>query len=215
MTNYKPIIYFKLFYIGGLVAFTIEPSDIDRLSFVRLDDRYINDLSRFDCGNGEMNEYIKDDAIEDQKERISITRLVYYKDKLVGFFSISNASIRSADMEEVDYDDMSRYSSYPALKIVRIAVEMDHQSKGVGTIMLGRIMAIAEKLSAHTGCRLIIVDAKIQKEDSKQSKKLMDFYISSGFKPHKTWTRVVTELREERYHGDRKTVPMYLDIMKQ
>lgn len=162
-----------------------------------------------------MNEFIKDDAIDDQDDRISVTRLAYYNEKLVGFFSISNASIRSTEMEDEDHEDMSKYSSYPALKLVRIGVEKAYQNNGIVTQMIKRVMAIAEKLSSHTGCRLIIVDAKILKEDCKQSKKIIKFYIDSGFKPHKSCTGDVERLLEERYNGDRKTVPMYLDIMKQ
>jgi ribosomal protein S18 acetylase RimI-like enzyme len=51
---------------------------LSELQFKKLDDS--DDLSRFECTDPELDEYLKEDALDDQRGKISVTRLATHRD---------------------------------------------------------------------------------------------------------------------------------------
>ncbi len=177
------------------------------LRFNKLSEADKNHLLAFNCSNSDLNYFLREDALHDQLSCISITRLAYHEDVIVGFFTIANASLRSNEMHKGEDAGISEYPSYPAMKIVRMGVQDGYQNKGIGTEMLLRTMVIAKLLSRSIGCRFIIVDAKTNPGTVR-------FYMKFGFRPQKSMYKVITEILQDKYNGDRESVPMYLDILK-
>ena len=70
------------------------------LTFVLL--HAYHDLSRFHSAEPELDEFLKDDALENQHNLISVTRLVFWKGDLVGYFTLINDSIEVRAVEECD-----------------------------------------------------------------------------------------------------------------
>jgi len=57
--------------------------------------------------------------------------------------------------------DGFRYKDFPAIKLARLAVDVDLQGQGVGSQMVDFVMGLAtEHVMPHTGCRFLVVDAK-------------------------------------------------------
>ena len=119
-----------------------------------------DDLTSFVCSDQELNEYLKEDALVDQLSKLSVTRLAYSDSKLIGFFTLVNASIRRELIRSDDGAERFDYPHYPAIKIARLATDRQYERNGIGKAMLLRSMAISTKISEHVGCRFIIVDAK-------------------------------------------------------
>ena len=145
--------------------------DQSRLTYVKLSRS--DNLITFDCNDSDLNDFLHHDALADQDNSISVTRLVYYDDTIIGYYSVLNVSIRSELLVPGDYYG-NIYPSYPAIKMGRMGVRIDYQRKGVGTIMLIRSISLAKKLSKYTGCRFVTVDAKT-KDGS------YNFYSGFGF----------------------------------
>jgi GNAT superfamily N-acetyltransferase len=157
-----------------------------KLQFKKLDES--DDLSLFECSDPELDEYLKEDAMNDQRSKISVTRLAMWNGRPVGYFTLVNAVIKDTDVKAEDAEKEYEYPHYPAIKIARLATHRDYEGNGVGRAMLLRTMAISSQLSLHVGCRFIIVDAKNSS---------VGFYEKFGF--------VVAKTRE-------KTTSMYRNV---
>ena len=80
----------------------------------------------------EMDDFLKEEAWEDQEFGLSTTFLLMEDDKeeIVAYISLCNDAIR------LDFDEKNEkgfpYFTIPALKIARLAVSSAHQKKGIG-----------------------------------------------------------------------------------
>lgn len=181
--------------------------DLAELRFVKLSTAYDGHVSQFDCSQSDLNEFIRTHALQEQYDRLSVTRLACYHNLLVGYFSLANSSIVNKNLDDRDYSNIRRYPSYPALMIARLAVHKDYQRQGIGIKMLERGMGIAYKLSDHVGCRFITVDVKVDLRAIK-------FYTRFGFKPRKKDYNKVEEILHGDYRRNEDSVFMYFDLWK-
>jgi len=163
------------------------PIPFEDLEFVLLD--VDHDLSGFHSSEPELDEFLKEDALTNQENLISVTRLVFFKGDLVGFFTLINDSIEVRAVEECDREETYQFRKFPALKIARLATHSDFERFGIGRSMLRKIFTIAITLSHYVGCRIITVDSKHS---------AVDFYKKFAFK------------QAIRTPGE--TVPLYLDL---
>ena len=110
------------------------PLPFEDLEFVLLNADH--DLSGFHSSEPELNEFLKEDALVNQNNLISVTRLVFFKGDLVGYFTLINDSIEVRAVEECDREESYHFRKYPALKIARLATHNDFERFGVGRSML-------------------------------------------------------------------------------
>lgn len=148
---------------------------MDELEFIRLgvDDLRDND---FDCGNDDLNEFFFDDSKDNCRELMAITYAWNLKGKTIAFFSVSNDSVTSQDVENFNKFRKilpwgKRYKTLPAVKIGRFAVHKDFKKNGHGSNIMDfiKIWFITRN---KTGCRFIIVDALNE---------ALPFYEKNGF----------------------------------
>ena len=163
--------------------------NLSRLQIEKLSDSNIAITGQFDCGDQDLNEFLRDDALKHQKERIAATYLCFYEGEVVGYFSwLTDAiEINGKDKRVFKKIRMS-YRTYPAIKLGRLAIDKKYIKSGVGGYLMDRMLKGVTFFSEYIGCRFATVDAY---PDSKE------FYKKLGFKVH-----------TEREH----TVFMYLDI---
>jgi len=152
-----------------------------------------DDLRSFDCGDEDLNEFIMDDALNQMNAKINVTYLCRYDGHVVAFFTLSADSIKinTSDLEGFQDKDIP-YREFPAIKIGRLAVCNPYQGKTVATNLILLIVGLAFNLSEHIGIRYVSVDA----------------YLNSvGFYKKNYFTEFI-------HDGRRKTIQMYLDILK-
>ncbi|WP_048127910.1 GNAT family N-acetyltransferase [Methanosarcina sp. WH1] len=147
-----------------------------------------HNLSSFSCLSQELNDFLKNDALNDQKNMISRTSLCFWKDELVGFFTLIADTIEAKAV--IDGIEHYEYRKYPGVKIARLAVDTRFKRRGIGTYLL--LAAIGKTLSVceNIGCRYILVDSK---------KNSIGFYQKNEFK------------LVEKYKN-REFIPMYLNM---
>jgi predicted GNAT family N-acyltransferase len=165
----------------------ITPIPFDELQFVLLNADH--DVSGFHSSEPELDEFLKEDALVNQNNLISVTRLVFWNGNLGGYFTLVNDSIEVRAVEECDREKSYHFRKYPALKIARLATHNSCERFGVGRSMLRKIFSISITLSHYVGCRIITVDSKHS---------AVDFYKKFAFK------------QAIRMPGE--TVPLYLDL---
>jgi len=119
----------------------------------------------FDCYDGyeedkDLNDFIKNDALNERYEGWNQTYVAIKKGTkdVVGFFSISNESFEVRP--EIKKEKNKPYQQIPATKIARLAVDNNHQNKGLGTFLVKfAIGFIVDQICKNSGCRYITVDA--------------------------------------------------------
>ena len=148
----------------------------------------------FDCCNDDLNEFFFKDSRLVCGELIAVTYAWIENGKTLAFFSVSNDAI-ARKIDKAAYNRASRhvprdkrFTTLPAVKIGRLAVDNTCQSNGIGSAVLSFIKGwfVSEN---KTGCRFIIVDAL-------NNPNTIRFYEKNGFlflnpKDHEDKTRLM------------------------
>lgn len=127
----------------------IPVSDL-KISLLSLD----RDITHFDCGNDDLNDFICSDAKDQMKSRMNTTYISSYKDKIIAYFTLSSDSIK-INREDQEYIGL-KYSAYPAVKIGRLAVDKEYVHRGIGSIIILWVIGLALDLCDQIGYSVYI-----------------------------------------------------------
>jgi GNAT superfamily N-acetyltransferase len=142
---------------------------------VRLSSAY--DLASFDCGDQDLNEFLVDDALEYQKLFLANTTLMLAQGRVAAYFSLSSDAIQLSRDEKDVGGIGTPFSSFPALKIARLATDTKFQGLGYGRMALEFCIGLARHFNDEhrhdgVGCRFVTVDAYPSSAD---------WYLAQGF----------------------------------
>lgn len=140
-----------------------------------------HDLSHFDCGDDELNKFLKDDALSQQNAKLNVTKLVMCDGKIIGYTSlltdglvlknIRDQKVRLEIRRELKIDKKNKL--LPAVKIGRLAIDKKYIRKGLGTdILLNIIHNIRKIAKDEIGLRFIVVEGYA---------KALTFYKNNNF----------------------------------
>jgi len=152
------------------------------LHIVSLTNRH--ELNSFNCKSDELNDFLKTDALKDQEVMVTKTYLCYWKEKIVGFFSILSDTIEVKAIDDNDCVKGYPYPKYPGIKIARLAVDREFERRDVGTFLFLAAIGASMSVSDIIGCRYLTVDSKT---DS------IDFYKKLHFKIVEKYKRTETQ----------------------
>lgn len=118
----------------------------------------------FDCGDGDLNDFVRNDCYQWQEQCLSHTRLARLKEtgRFVGFITLLSDSIVLETKEKKHlFSFHKRIVQFPALKIGRLGVDSQIQKNGVGMALFHYAVGVAVRLNADlsVGCRFLTVDA--------------------------------------------------------
>ena len=176
----------------------IKPEEI---RIEKLGEVHLEKIKPFNSYEPELVDFLMEDALNQQKRKISVTYLWFKRDtdEFIGYITLSPDCVKLKRIDERlaqrFRDKGINYKSLPALKIGRLCVDDTFLRKGVGTLMIQFAIGIAKEICGHAGCRFLYLDAK---RNPDKSKDVIHFYKNVGF-----------ELYKER---DSKETPMYMDL---
>ena len=130
----------------------------------------------FSCGKSGLDEYLKRFAKGNHKKGFGKTFVLKKDQKVIGFYTISMASIEFNSVPDNQRIGLPKYP-IPAVKIGRLAVDEKTKGKGIGKFLLIDAFLRIYEASKMVAAYAIIVDAK-----DAQSK---EFYKYFGFMEHK------------------------------
>lgn len=116
-------------------------------------------LDAFDCGAEPLNTYLKRHALGNQSAGAAQTYVATIEERVIGYYSLSAASIEYADAPERLRKGLARHP-VPVMLLARLAVDHTWQGKGLGAALL--LDALRRTLTAAEilGMRAIMVHAK-------------------------------------------------------
>lgn len=153
----------------------------------------------FDCGDDDLNDFLASDAPFYRKQMLATTFVLEDDDQTVAYYSLLNDKISNSTVPKNIWRKLrntipheKHFSSYPAVKIGRLAVSLDYKKDGVGTRLVAGIKQMLIEQQGQSACRFLTVDAY---------RAAVPFYQKNGFK------MLVNEIKEKAI-----TVPMYYDL---
>jgi GNAT superfamily N-acetyltransferase len=130
------------------------------------------DLSAFDCDDSDINEFLKEDSLNYQKQKIANTYLfIDESGKIALFFSISNDCLN--DLGEIkgfsktiwnrfhrknEIPNTKRIKQYPAIKIGRLGIDKFLQGQGLANELMDFIKGWVI-IDHKPACLLLLLDA--------------------------------------------------------
>jgi len=157
----------------------------EKLKMVIISKEIINNLD-FDCGDEDLNDFIYENALKHLYEDLAVTYLCMIDDIVLGFISISNASVKI--MKKHKKEMKFQYSEFPAVKIGRLAIDKRYKGMGIGTYLIKWLSGKSEIMGQEIGIRFLSLDAY---------EKSVDFYKKLGF---------------YIYDNKKRNIPMYFDL---
>ncbi len=123
------------------------------MNTVVLDESYAPLIADFDCGDEGLNNYLKEKALEDYRKNEATTTLVVKKYRsqlcLLGYYTLKNTSLLFRPDQTL--------RGYPAIEIMYLAVQRNHQRKGIGTRILRGIIYRAYQLSREFSAVTVLI----------------------------------------------------------
>lgn len=156
--------------------------DLAGLTLVKINNQTV--IKPFDCGDDDLNGFLLEKAKNYSYELLATTYLLETEERTIAFFSIFNDSLR---VEERKFASKSAFKrllkglvshpkrhleDFPAIKIGRLAVCNQTQTKGIGRTIISYIINLALTQNEICACKLITVDAYTQS---------LGFYEKLGF----------------------------------
>lgn len=110
-----------------------------------------HDRKNFDCGVPELNQFLQQQARQKSAKHIAKTYVACQQDapgKIAAYYTLTGCSVISPPEHKL-------YKQYPhplsAVKLARLAVDLKHQGKGLGELLLvdaiRRTVLVAEQIS--------------------------------------------------------------------
>ena len=162
-----------------------------------LDDSIV--IKPFDCGDSDLNEFLLFDARYYMQQMFANTYIIEDETQTVAYYSLLNDKISNTAVPKNIWRKLRKtiphekhFSSYPAVKIGRLAVSLNYREKGLGTQILDAVKQMFVKQTLQSASRFITVDAYHN---------AVPFYQKNGFKT------LVNDM-----DGYIDTVPMYYDL---
>jgi predicted GNAT family N-acyltransferase len=153
----------------------------------------------FDCGIPALNQYLSRRASQDMRKNYAALFVAVQDntDKILGYYTLSNASVLLDDFSESERRILPKYRDVPAIRLGRLAVDISARGKGVGVKMLGN--AFVRCTSNISAWAVMVVDAKDSRARS--------FYQKYGF--------LSLADDELRLYAMRKDLEISLDFVRQ
>jgi len=151
-------------------------------SFSPFNAEMLNEMNDFDCGNEDLNDFFRNDALNYSNELLGKT-YCFTTDKqtnqIVCCFTVANDAVylrllpnNSKKRVRKNIPHSKHNMKYPAVLIGRIGVNKAFHHKNIGSQLLDFIKFWFSSKENKTGCRFITVDAY---------KSVVDFYEKNGF----------------------------------
>lgn len=131
----------------------------------------VEQRNRFDCGNKEINKFLKKYSEANHLKKIGRTFVLVANEEIVGYYTVSMGS--TVEFLHVYNEDILPKYPIPIGLIGKLAVSKNNQNQGWGKWLLIDAIRKISKASDDIGAYAIVVDAK--DESAK------NFYLQYGF----------------------------------
>jgi GNAT superfamily N-acetyltransferase len=113
----------------------------------------------FDCGQAALNQFLQRYAFVNQKANSAQTYVCCQGDVVVGFYSLAVGSVDPEAAPSRVMKGLARHP-VPVMILARLAVDKEHQRKGLGQALLKDALLRTAQAADIAGIRCLLVHAK-------------------------------------------------------
>lgn len=124
-----------------------------------LNDRH--DRKSFDCGDVDLNGWLKQTAKQHKEKGVSSTFVSVFDEtsvEILGFYAVSLAELTNANLPAQYAKRLP--ARVPVFRLGRLATALGHQGKGIGEFMLFDAIDRATRIAGEVGGVGLVVNAK-------------------------------------------------------
>lgn len=112
----------------------------------------------FDFGVEALNRYLRQQARQDERRRVTACFLAIDKTHIAGYYTLASASLLLDELPNELGRRLPRYPTVPAVRLGRLAVDRRFQGLGLGGALLAD--AIERSIRSEIAAYALVVDAK-------------------------------------------------------
>jgi ribosomal protein S18 acetylase RimI-like enzyme len=116
-----------------------------------------HDLARFDCGNEDLNDWLKRRALTSEG-RSARTNVLCDGQRVVGYYCLATGSIERESLSSAKLRK-NLPDPIPILVLGRLAIAVDYQGRGLGKALLKDAIVKSIAASEIAGIRALVVHA--------------------------------------------------------
>lgn len=132
-----------------------------RLDFSILDEK--TPIHEFDCGEAELNYFLKNLALLYQNRRFGVTMVFSCREDksktVIAYYTLCPASIQIEDLPE-KFLSGPKPNPIPAFRLCRLAVDKSYQGKKIGSLIFVHALKKCLDQANQIGGNAVIIDAK-------------------------------------------------------
>lgn len=121
-----------------------------------------HDRAGFDGGSEPLNRYLREQATQDIRRRIAACFVALIDGpegpRIAGYYTLASASLVLADLPASTSKKLPRYPTVPAVRMGRLAVDLEFKGQGLGGALLADALHRAAR--SEIAAFAMVVDAK-------------------------------------------------------
>ena len=136
-----------------------------------------HDRKSFDCGNDDLNRYLREQARQDAEKRVAAPFVLTQPGSpaVLGFYTLSSSIIPVGELPPDLMKRLPRYGQLPVTLLGRLAVDRSVGGRGVGEFLLVDALRRSLEAAQQIAAMAVIVDAKDERAKT--------FYRHFDFQP--------------------------------
>jgi hypothetical protein len=121
-----------------------------------------HDRSAFDCGNEDLNRYLKQQARQDAEKYVAAPFVLIETDAPIvrGYYTLSSSLIPLDELPKALVKKLPRYDNLPVTLLGRLARDKTIPDKGIGQFLLLDALYRSWQSAQHIASMAVVVDAK-------------------------------------------------------
>ena len=163
-------------------------------------------IDDFHSRSADLDSYLKNNALDHRAEHLSTTSVIFHEDfdGLVGFITLTNDAIRldATEINHLGLNCATEISTFPAVKICRLAVHAELRGNGIGSRILDLAIGQIVDDSGISAARILITDAVMEA-------KVIAFYTAYGFL-ESVWAQ--GQMKQQKRGTVQVTIKMIRDL---
>ena len=116
-------------------------------------------VDTFDCGQAALNQFLQRHALVNQKANAAQTYVCCQGNRVAGFYSLAVGSVDPKIAPSRVVKGLARHP-VPVMILARLAVDREHQRKGLGRALLKDALLRTAQAADIAGIRCLLVNAK-------------------------------------------------------
>ena len=146
-----------------------------------------DNIDDFNCGDDDINYFLKNLAIPNQYRKLSNTYIFYLKEskRVIAYFSILASQLNTGDARIYGIDKI------PIVLLGRMGVDKNYRGNNIGRTMINIAVKKALEASELIACRLLLIETSLDMKSYYLEKLNLGF---EWFRDRKTFSILVIDL---------------------